>query len=96
MLDELDRSLIKILEKEGRATLKDISEQVHLSIPATRNRINKLEDTGYIKGYTVVLSMDKFQKPLSCFCLIEFKDQTDQEDKEFIEYANLEVYYRMS
>ncbi len=50
--------------------LSDISKSVSLSIPAVSERIKKLENKGYINGYTTILNSGKFNKNLICFCLL--------------------------
>lgn len=37
----------------SRITINELSKQVNLSAPAVRERVNKLEDQGIIKGYTI-------------------------------------------
>lgn len=50
-LDNIDRTILNVLQKEAKKPLKDIAEQVYLSTPAVSARIEKLEREGYILGY---------------------------------------------
>jgi DNA-binding Lrp family transcriptional regulator len=42
MLDNLDKNIIEILNKDGRANNKDIAAVLSVSEGTIRNRINKL------------------------------------------------------
>ena len=49
--DETDRRILRILQDDGRITMKKLAEQVHLSAPAATDRVKRLEDAGIISGY---------------------------------------------
>jgi DNA-binding Lrp family transcriptional regulator len=50
-LDELDASILRYLERHGRATNYEVGEAVGLSASATSRRIQALESAGAIRGY---------------------------------------------
>lgn len=54
-LDDLDRRILGLLLRDGRAPAAQIAEQIGLSRPAVADRIEKLERQGVIRGTTVVL-----------------------------------------
>ncbi|MFR8267795.1 MAG: Lrp/AsnC family transcriptional regulator, partial [Clostridia bacterium] len=45
-MDTTDRKIIKYLEENGRATIKEIAQNVNLSSPAVTERIKRLEEQG--------------------------------------------------
>ena len=47
--DELDRAILKELQKNARITNADLARKIHLSQPAIHNRIKKLEKRGIIQ-----------------------------------------------
>ena len=54
----MDRIDVKILGKVqdcGRISITELSKHAGLSIPATTDRLRKLEDAGVIKGYSAQL-----------------------------------------
>jgi DNA-binding Lrp family transcriptional regulator len=59
MLDDTDRNIIQVLEKDARTSLRRIAEEVGVSLGTVSNRVKKLEESGIIKGYRVVLDADK-------------------------------------
>ncbi len=50
-IDAKDAEIVRILQSDGRASWKEIAEKIHLSIPAVRSRVKRLEELGVIKGY---------------------------------------------
>lgn len=57
-LDNIDKKILMLLQEEGRATASYVAEKVHLSVPASAERIKKLQETGIIKGFRAVLDTD--------------------------------------
>jgi Lrp/AsnC family leucine-responsive transcriptional regulator len=52
-LDEIDRTLLTLLQSEARRRYADLGAAVHLSPPAVHERVKKLERQGVIRRYTV-------------------------------------------
>jgi Lrp/AsnC family leucine-responsive transcriptional regulator len=50
-LDKLDRKILQILQADGRISMKDLSEQVGLSITPAIERVKRMERDGVITGY---------------------------------------------
>lgn len=61
-MDEKDRKILNILQNDGRATSKSISNKIGLSTPAVLERIKKLENKGVIAGYKAILDHKKIGK----------------------------------
>lgn len=58
MLDLTDLQILEELSANSRITMKELGEKVHLSGPATTARIEKLESTGVIEGYTIKVNQE--------------------------------------
>lgn len=54
-MDELDRKIIGCLLRDGRSTYAEIGEQVSLSAPAVKRRVDRLVAAGAIRGFTAVI-----------------------------------------
>jgi DNA-binding Lrp family transcriptional regulator len=54
-VDELDRKIIGCLLRDGRGTYAEIGEQVSLSAPAVKRRVDRLVASGSIRGFTAVI-----------------------------------------
>ncbi|MGI9138846.1 MAG: Lrp/AsnC family transcriptional regulator, partial [Sediminibacterium sp.] len=50
-IDNIDIAILRILQKNALAKIKDISAEVNLSMSPTHDRIKRLELDGYIQGY---------------------------------------------
>lgn len=59
MLDKTDLLILDELSHNSRITMKKLGEKVHLTGPATSNRVIKLEDCGIIEGYTIKVNQVK-------------------------------------
>ncbi|MBC8175749.1 MAG: Lrp/AsnC family transcriptional regulator [Candidatus Marinimicrobia bacterium] len=70
MLDNKDTIILDILQKDGRATAKDIAKQVNLSIPAVLERIKKLVDSGIIHEFRAILEPKQVNYDVSAFILV--------------------------
>ena len=70
MIDASDKSILKILQKDGRASASYISDQIGLSIPAVSDRIKKMQDIGIIKGYEAIIDTKKIGCDVSAFITI--------------------------
>jgi DNA-binding Lrp family transcriptional regulator len=54
-LDELDKSILKELEKDARRSLRQISRKLGISITTLSKRISKMEKANVIKGYVAIV-----------------------------------------
>ena len=50
-IDDIDRTIIKLLIEDARMSYSEIGKRVGLSRVAVKNRIKAIEDEGIIKGY---------------------------------------------
>lgn len=52
-LDETDRSILTLLQRDARMPIKSLAEQIGLSAPGASERVRKLEERGVIRAFTV-------------------------------------------
>ena len=50
-LDDMDRRILRVLSKDGRASLQEVGRQVGLSASPCWQRIKRMEESGVIQGY---------------------------------------------
>jgi Lrp/AsnC family leucine-responsive transcriptional regulator len=84
MLDDTDKKILKELSKNGRMSMKELGEKVHLTGQATSSRVIKLEENGVIEGYTIQLNKQKSGYPVHTFINIYTKDVQHQPFLSFI------------
>ena len=58
VLDEIDRDILRRLSADGRLSYTDLADYIDLSRVSVRKRIERMEDAGVIKGFTVVVDWD--------------------------------------
>ena len=64
-LDSVDRSILYYLQQDARHTSSsDIAEKLGLSSSTVRTRLNKLEESGIVRGYHVDIDYDLAGYPL--------------------------------
>lgn len=66
-MDSIDRKLLNHLQRNGRSTYNELSEETKLTIPAIRDRIVKLKEKGYIRRITAVLDSKKMGRDVTAF-----------------------------
>jgi Lrp/AsnC family leucine-responsive transcriptional regulator len=55
-LDRLDRHILDFLQKDARIAMKDLAEQVGLSVTPCAERVKRMERDGVITGYYAKLN----------------------------------------
>lgn len=69
-ISAIDRSILRILQTDGRITYSDLAKQVGLSTSPCIERVRKLERQGFIKHYAARLNPDKLDSGLVVFVMI--------------------------
>ncbi|MDO6727572.1 MAG: Lrp/AsnC family transcriptional regulator [Cognatishimia sp.] len=77
-LDQTDRRILGVLQKQGRISNSDLAEAVNLSASACHRRMQRLETDGYIRGYVALLDARKMQLPTTVFVEITLSGQADE------------------
>ena len=60
MIDDIDIKILNILQHSGRTKRSQIAEEVGMTMPSVSERLNKLEERGFIEGYYTKLNKKKF------------------------------------
>ncbi len=84
-MDNIDKKLIGLLQKNARYSLKQLAEAVFLSSPAVSARIERLEKEGYITGYQAQVNMLKLGYPITAFINLEMSPKLKPKFYPFIE-----------
>ena len=59
-MDDTDRKIVALLREDARRSYLDIGNHVHLSAPAVKRRVDRLERDGVILGYTTIVDPQAF------------------------------------
>jgi Lrp/AsnC family leucine-responsive transcriptional regulator len=71
-LDPTSRRILAILAGDGRASYQAIADEIGLSRPAVMERVKRLEEAGYILGYTARLDRARLGAPITAFVAIRY------------------------
>ncbi len=84
-LDEIDRAILQILQRDGRISHVELGQQVNLSSPAINARIKRLEQAGYIRRYVALLDREVMGYDMLCFISIRLSLHQYEEHEKFLE-----------
>ena len=59
-MDDIDRKIVALLRENARRSFKDIGGYVHLTAPAVKRRVDRLEAEGVLLGYTAIVDPQAF------------------------------------
>ncbi|HEY7636154.1 MAG TPA: Lrp/AsnC family transcriptional regulator [Gemmatimonadales bacterium] len=71
-LDPTSRRILQLLVVDGRASYQAIADEVGLSRPAVMERVKRMEEAGYILGYTARLDRAKVGYPVTAFVAVRY------------------------
>lgn len=84
VLDDKDLAILRLLESNGRITVKEISDIIHLSTTPVHERIKKMEDLGVIRQYATLLNHTKIGRGLIVICYVSLKQHNKTAGSRFI------------
>lgn len=84
-LDNKDRDIISILQREGRVSFAELGRRIELSAPAVHARVRRLEEQGLIRGYAALLDRERAGNDILCFINISLRHHQREEDEQFRE-----------
>lgn len=79
-LDDIDRTLIRELVADGRATLSELAASTGLSVSAVASRVRRLESRGVVSGYSARINPEAVGQLLSAFVAITPLDPSQPDD----------------
>ncbi len=86
-LDRIDRQILEELQKNGRISYVDLGALVGLSTSPCLERVIRLENEGFIKGYTAILDPQKLDASLMVYVEIKLEYDNKRIFEQFKEAA---------
>lgn len=83
-LDQVDRRILDVLQKDASQSLDDIARQVGASKTPVWNRIRKMRDAGVITSNTVTLDPEALGLEACFFVLIRTSEHETDWQKKFL------------
>jgi Lrp/AsnC family leucine-responsive transcriptional regulator len=84
VLDEKDKAILRYLQTNAKATVREIATQVHLSTTPVHERIKRMEDEGVILQYATLMNHSLINKGLMAICYISLKEHSKKSGGKFI------------
>lgn len=78
-LDPIDRRLVELLRDNGRASVADLARAVQLSSAPVARRIERLEKSGVIRGYTAIVD-DRHSGTIDAFTELRLEGSAETGD----------------
>jgi Lrp/AsnC family transcriptional regulator, leucine-responsive regulatory protein len=87
LLDETDKIILRILQKDAKKTAKEIAAGLKLTASPVYERIRRLEAQGYIKKYVAILDKSLINKTVTSICQVSMRYHSEA----FIENFEQEI-----
>lgn len=75
-LDAIDRAILRLLQKDGSASLAEIAEAVGLTPTPCWKRIRRMEKAGVITGRVALVDAERIGLPVSVYVAVETNDHS--------------------
>jgi DNA-binding Lrp family transcriptional regulator len=79
-VDDVDERIVSLLREDGRRTYAAIGRVVGLSTAAVKRRVERLEGSGVIQGYSAMVDRGKLGLELQAFIDLRFAGTARMED----------------
>ena len=77
-IDAIDEQILIALQKRGRMTNAELSDEINLSPSACHRRVQRLESDGIIRDYVALLDARKLGRTTTVFVEITLSGQADE------------------
>ena len=84
-LDNIDRRILRMLQRAGRLQNVELAGQVGLSPSPCLRRVKMLEEAGVIERYVAVLDASKIGVGLTFFARVWLRGQDSETVEQFVE-----------
>lgn len=82
-LDRIDRSILRVLQQDGRISFTELGERVNLSTTPCTERVRRLERDGVILGYHARLNPQMLRASLLVFVEISLNNKSGDAFDDF-------------
>jgi len=84
MIDELDKNILKALNKNARMSFRQVAKDLGISPATLHNKVKKLENSGVLKGYIPLIDTESIGYNLMAIIGLRVKQEKDIEVQETI------------
>ena len=73
-LDRIDRNIMAALSRDGRLSMTELAAKVGLSKTPVQARVRRLENAGFIRGYSAVIDRERMGEGHVAFVQVTLSD----------------------
>jgi Lrp/AsnC family transcriptional regulator, leucine-responsive regulatory protein len=73
-IDQVDRTLLEMVQRDSSGTLQELARVVNLSAPGVQKRLQKLEEAGVILGQKAMVRREALGFDLLCFVQVNLRN----------------------
>lgn len=84
-LDTVDRAILRMLQKDGRASIRSVAEEVHVSRANAYARINRLIADGVIRGFSARVDQERAGQGASAYITLKIVQDSWRSVREQLE-----------
>lgn len=84
-LDSVDRAIVRLLQKDGRASVRSVAERVHVSRANAYARINRLLADGVIRGFSARVDQERAGQGASAYVTLKIVQNSWRTVREKLE-----------
>ncbi|MCQ4042206.1 Lrp/AsnC family transcriptional regulator [Streptantibioticus rubrisoli] len=70
-LDAIDRAILRLLQEDGRASIRSVADRVHVSRANAYARINRLVEDGIIRGFAARVDHERAGQGASAYITLK-------------------------
>ena len=82
-MDNIDKKILQLLQKNARLTYKEIGDQINLSQTPVFDRIKRMETSGVIEKYVTILNKRSLGKTMTVYSQVTLNNQTVDVSSKF-------------
>lgn len=97
MTDAIDNKIIKVLKINSRQSFAEIGRLINLSASSVRERVQKMQDIGVIKNYTLTIDNNKLGFGLEVFIMLKlFTGKLNVFIEDINKFSEVKESYRIT
>lgn len=83
-LDPIDRRILELLTRDGRASVREIAEQLCIGRATAHSRLRRLQEEGVVRGYSVRVDPRKVGAGLAAYVHIKIDQHSWKALREYV------------
>lgn len=81
-MDRVDRAILRLLQQDGRASIRSVAERVHVSRANAYARISRMVEDGVIRGFTARIDHERAGQGASAYITLKIVQNSWRQVRE--------------